>query len=98
MLIGLTLFRGIQAIDLDKPNTANSDVYFSIIAGNEDGKFVLENGKPAVLTLRKRLDFDAGDHAYQLTVRATVSIIITNSAFSVCNRIDLFRIVARNHC
>ena len=36
---GLTIFRGIQALDTDKPNTPNSDVTYSIIQGNEDKKF-----------------------------------------------------------
>jgi hypothetical protein len=29
--VGLTIFRSIQAIDRDKPNTANSDVTYSIV-------------------------------------------------------------------
>ena len=29
--VGLTVFRGIHAIDRDKPNTANSDVTYSIV-------------------------------------------------------------------
>lgn len=33
---GLTIFRGIQALDRDKPNTANSEVVYSIINGNEE--------------------------------------------------------------
>lgn len=40
-ILGLTVFRGISAVDMDKPNTANSDVYFSIVEGNDDGKFTL---------------------------------------------------------
>lgn len=29
--VGLTIFRSIQAIDRDKPNTANSDITYSIV-------------------------------------------------------------------
>lgn len=29
--VGLTVFRGIHAIDRDKPNTPNSDVTYSIV-------------------------------------------------------------------
>lgn len=32
--IGLTVFRGIHAIDRDKPNTANSDITYSIVVSN----------------------------------------------------------------
>lgn len=32
--IGLTVFRGIHAIDKDKPNTANSDITYSIVVSN----------------------------------------------------------------
>ena len=29
--VGLTVFRGIHAVDRDKPNTANSDITYSIV-------------------------------------------------------------------
>lgn len=29
--VGVTVFRGIHAIDRDKPNTANSDITYSIV-------------------------------------------------------------------
>lgn len=70
---GLTLFRGIRAIDRDKPNTPNSDVQFAIIAGNERGKFALESSQQPDVLLRKSLDFDAGDREFLLTVAASVS-------------------------
>ncbi|KAH1022570.1 hypothetical protein HUJ04_011952 [Dendroctonus ponderosae] len=69
--VGLTLFRGIRAIDQDKPNTPNSDVQFAIIAGNERGKFALESSQQPDVLLRKSLDFDAGDRDFLLTVAAT---------------------------
>ncbi|KZC05970.1 Cadherin-89D, partial [Dufourea novaeangliae] len=42
--VGVTIFRGIHAIDGDKPNTPNSDVHYAIVKGNEQGKFSLEFG------------------------------------------------------
>ena len=39
---GLTIFRGIQALDKDKPNTANSEISYGIINGNDDKKFSIE--------------------------------------------------------
>lgn len=32
--VGLTVFRGIHAIDRDKPNTANSDITYSIVVSH----------------------------------------------------------------
>ena len=40
--VGLTIFRGIQAVDKDKPNTANSELSYGIIQGNDDKKFSIE--------------------------------------------------------
>ena len=40
--LGLTVFRGIQAVDKDKPNTANSELSYGIITGNDDKKFSIE--------------------------------------------------------
>ncbi|XP_066256989.1 cadherin-89D isoform X1 [Euwallacea similis] len=69
--VGLTLFRGIRAIDRDKPNTPNSDVQFAIVAGNERGKFALESSHQPDVILRRTLDFDAGDRDFVLTITAT---------------------------
>jgi hypothetical protein len=69
---GLTVFRGIQAIDRDKPNTPNSDVQYSIVDGNDKGKFAMESSHRAVLVLRRPLDYDAGDREFNLTLMASV--------------------------
>lgn len=71
--LGLTIFRGIRAIDGDKPNTPNSDVQYAITAGNERGKFTLDNSHQAFLLLRKQLDYDTGDREFALTITASVS-------------------------
>lgn len=72
---GLTVFRGIYALDRDKPNTANSEISFEITGGNSNRKFSIEGsgGGRAVLVLRKKLDFDNGDRHFNLTIRAQVS-------------------------
>ena len=69
---GLTIFRGIQAIDIDKPNTPNSDVTYSIVSGNEDRKFSIEGNQKAVVVLRKPLDYEKGDSRFNLTILAQV--------------------------
>ena len=69
---GLTIFRGITALDTDKPNTPNSDVTYSIIDGNEDKKFSIEGNQKAVVVLRKGLDFERGDSLFNLTILAQV--------------------------
>lgn len=83
-LIGLTIFRGIQALDRDKPNTANSEVSYSIISGNEDRKFSIEatSSKKAVLVLRKTLDYDAGERMFNITIKAQVGSLICYLACS----------------
>jgi hypothetical protein len=69
----LTIFRGIQALDRDKPNTANSEVVYSLISGNEDRKFSIEaTSKKAVLVLRKTLDYDGGERTFNITIKAQV--------------------------
>ncbi|XP_068082261.1 cadherin-89D [Anabrus simplex] len=68
---GLTIFRGIHAVDQDKPNTPNSDVQYSIVDGNDDGKFGLESSHRAALVVRRPLDFDAGDRQFELTIMAS---------------------------
>ncbi|KAL3277703.1 hypothetical protein HHI36_013048, partial [Cryptolaemus montrouzieri] len=69
--VGLTLFRGVKAIDRDKPNTPNSDVQYALVAGNQDEKFSLDNSHQAHLILKKPLDFDNGDREFLLTVSAS---------------------------
>ena len=71
---GLTIFRGITALDTDKPYTPNSDVTYSIIDGNEDKKFSIEGNQKAVVVLRKGLDFERGDSLFNLTILAQVCI------------------------
>lgn len=61
-------------MDRDKPNTPNSDVQYAITAGNERGKFALD--QQAFLVLVKPLDFDAGDREFILTVTASVSYML----------------------
>ena len=71
--VGLTIFRGIQAVDRDRPNSPNSDIAYSIVAGNEDRKFSLEaGGQKAVVVLRKPLDLEAGDALFNMTILAQV--------------------------
>ncbi|XP_041968077.1 cadherin-89D isoform X2 [Aricia agestis] len=67
---GLTIFKGIRAVDRDKPNTPNSDVQYSISAGN-DGRFALESSHKPALLLAKPLDYDSGDKEFFLTVTAS---------------------------
>lgn len=73
LIIGLTIFRGIKALDRDKPNTPNSDVQYAITAGNERGKFALDSSHQALLMLEKGLDYDNGDREFTLTITASVS-------------------------
>ena len=70
-------------MDKDKPNTANSELSYNIINGNNDKKFSIEgsgNGR-AVLVLRKRLDYDSGERNFNLTIRAQVYRKYPNSKF-----------------
>ncbi|XP_076330074.1 cadherin-89D-like [Tachypleus tridentatus] len=69
--VGLTIFRGINALDRDKPNTANSDVTYSIVGGNEDNTFVLSDPIEGALMVNKPLDFDHGIRGFELQVQAT---------------------------
>nr|XP_034828894.1 cadherin-89D [Maniola hyperantus] len=68
---GLTIFKGIRAFDRDKPNTPNSDVHYSITAGDEDGRFALESSHKPALILNKPLDFDSGDKEFLLVITAS---------------------------
>lgn len=72
-MLGTTIFRGIRATDRDKPNTPNSEVQYSLIAGNERGKFALDSSHQAFLILKRPLDFDNGDREFLLTIAASVS-------------------------
>ena len=84
--VGLTIFRGIQAVDRDRPNSPNSDIAYSIVAGNEDRKFSLEaGGQKAVVVLRKPLDLEAGDALFNMTILAQVS-----SSNNLCIFDDLY--------
>ncbi|EZA48060.1 Cadherin-89D [Ooceraea biroi] len=69
--VGEIIFRGIHALDGDKPNTPNSDVYYAIVKGNEQGKFSLESGHRTALILRKPVDYDSGDREFTLVITAT---------------------------
>lgn len=71
----MTIFRGIHAVDGDKPNTPNSDVHYAIVKGNEQGKFSLESGHRTALILRKPVDYDNGDREFTLVIAATVSTV-----------------------
>jgi hypothetical protein len=66
------VFTGISAMDMDKPNTANSDIHFAIVEGNEDGKFGLESSHNPSLVVKRALDYDAGDHEFKLKIMASV--------------------------
>ncbi|XP_066903672.1 cadherin-89D isoform X2 [Halyomorpha halys] len=69
---GLTVFRGVQAVDMDKPNTPNSELIYTITGGNPDGRFSLEmTGQRPALVLKKSLDYDGGDTIFNLTVTAS---------------------------
>ena len=74
---GLTIFRGISAIDLDKPNTPNSDINYSIVGGNTEGKFGLESSQRPALIIKKNLDYDSGDHEFQLVIMASVCLLLS---------------------
>ncbi|XP_076395482.1 cadherin 89D isoform X3 [Megachile rotundata] len=69
--VGVTIFRGIHAVDGDKPNTPNSDIHYAIVKGNEQGKFSLESGHRTALILRKPVDYDNGDREFTLVIAAT---------------------------
>lgn len=69
--VGLTVFRGIQAIDRDKPNTANSDVTYSIVGGNENNSFALSDPIEGILVVNKPLDFDHGVREYKVKIQAS---------------------------
>ncbi|XP_023209390.1 protocadherin Fat 4-like, partial [Centruroides sculpturatus] len=69
--VGLTVFRGIHAVDRDKPNTANSDVTYSIVGGNENNSFALSDPIEGILVVNKPLDFDHGVREFQIKIQAS---------------------------
>ena len=71
-------------MDRDKPNTPNSDVQYSIVGGNEAGKFGLESAHRAALVIRKPLDYDTGDKEFSLTLMASVSIYWRRARRALC--------------
>nr|XP_027203396.1 cadherin-89D-like [Dermatophagoides pteronyssinus] len=70
--VGLTVFRGIHAIDRDKPNTANSDITYSIVGGNENNSFILSDPIEGTLVINKALDYDNGIREFKIQIQASV--------------------------
>lgn len=89
---GSTIFSEILAKDNDKPNTPNSDVHYSIIGGNERGKFSLEDTNPASLLLRNPLDYDAGDTHFVLTILASVRVYDLKKKISLAHHMKKTRL------
>lgn len=69
--VGVTVFRGIQAIDRDKPNTANSDITYSIVGGNENNSFILSDPIEGILVVNKPLDYDNGIREFKIQIQAS---------------------------
>lgn len=60
---------------MDKPNTPNSEIIYSLTGGNTGSKFSLEmQGQRPALVLKKGLDYDQGDKQFKLIVTAMVCI------------------------
>ncbi|PRD36751.1 UNVERIFIED_CONTAM: Cad89D [Trichonephila clavipes] len=70
--VGLTVFRGLHAIDKDKPNTPNSDVTYSIVGGNENNSFALSDPIEGILVVNKPLDYDYGSREFKLLIQASL--------------------------
>ncbi|XP_037269642.2 protocadherin Fat 3 isoform X1 [Rhipicephalus microplus] len=68
--VGLTVFRGVHAIDRDKPNTPNSDVTYAIVGGNENNSFALSDPLEGIIVINKPLDYDHGPREYRLEIQA----------------------------
>ncbi|OQR74463.1 cadherin-89D-like, partial [Tropilaelaps mercedesae] len=68
--VGLTIFRGIHAVDRDKPNTPNSDVTYSIVGGNDNASFALSDPLEGIVVINKPLDYDHGTRVYKLQIQA----------------------------
>ena len=77
---GLTVFRGIGAFDRDRPNSANSEITYSIVSGDPEKRFSLEgrSSSKAVLVLRKPVDYDKGEHMFNMTIKAQVRRAISS--------------------
>lgn len=76
-------------MDRDKPNTPNSDVHYSIVGGNERGRFSLDNSHRPSLQIRRLLDYDTGDREFVLTVSASVSFTSVGVGRSpVCQKVS----------
>ncbi|CAB0019893.1 unnamed protein product, partial [Nesidiocoris tenuis] len=57
---------------MDKPNTPNSEIVYSLTGGNPANKFSLEmQGHRPALVLKKPLDYDSGDTDFKLIVTAS---------------------------
>ena len=69
--VGVTVFRGIQAVDRDKPNTANSDITYSIVGGNENNSFILSDPIEGILVVNKGLDYDNGIREFKIQIQAS---------------------------
>ncbi|XP_074599101.1 protocadherin Fat 4-like [Brevipalpus obovatus] len=69
--VGLIIFRGIHAVDKDKPNTANSDITYSIVSGNENNSFILSDPIEGILVVNKPLDYDHGIREFKIQIQAS---------------------------
>lgn len=58
--VGLTIFRGIHAIDRDKPNTPNSDITYSIVVCEIYCK-IDDSTLPTYISMRSRLGWSRID-------------------------------------
>ena len=67
----------VEAEDEDSP--VNSDIYYSIMSGNEDGVFAL-NGLSGDLVVVKDLDYETGNTLYQLEIEAIERGISTSAS------------------
>ena len=54
------------------PNSPNSMIAYSIVSGNEGRQFSLEGTSSPVVVLRKKLDYEAGNTFFNLTIKAEV--------------------------
>ncbi|XP_056635801.1 protein dachsous [Diorhabda sublineata] len=82
--IGSTI-ETISATDADLINTPNSDVYYEITSGNDEGNFQIHR-RTGILTVNKTLDFDKGNTRYNIVIRACdrgVPILCTLNTFTI---------------
>ncbi|XP_047740872.1 cadherin-89D [Hyalella azteca] len=68
--VGLTVLNGIKTTDLDKPNTANSEVTLSLGGGDPSGYFKMADSKKGIVQLAKTLDYDDGPRTFDIQVIA----------------------------